>query len=294
MATVLQEQSNKDNDQESSDLPLTVMIRGDLKLIARLRVELPPASAPTAELHAPIEEEEEEEAPKEEAPKLFPKSPTSPLKRRAPVSGKDVEFSALSALAEKRKLRAKDRGLASKLKTERFQDSSIIETSEERTMLYLCCPFKGQPLTRLLFSTARDGWSTATMHEKIDNIGITIVLVQRGPFKFGGFAAAKWQRNGKPFGKAGSSFLFSITRDAHVPYKRDGAGCPLLATDETLTFGEYDLVLGKNFERCSSVIEHNYGLGFDPNSQEAEEFLAGRSVFRPDVVEVWGFFIVDE
>jgi hypothetical protein len=202
-----------------------------------------------------------------------------------------VEFSSLTALAERRQRRAATRGL-NELTFQPFKESKIL-FGEERVTLYLCLPFKAQPLTHLLFSAERDRRSIHVMHELIDEIGITVILLQSGPFKFGGFAASKWRRNGLPFGQGSSSFLFSMTRDAHIPLKKEGE-IPLLATEDTLSFGQADLALDEAFEHCSADIEHNYGVGFEVGSQEAQTFLAGAPQFRPDAIEVWGFFTVEQ
>jgi hypothetical protein len=284
IATGLQDQTRKDRDQESSDLPYEVTIRGDLEVSGHLTVHEPNQDSPTKALQYPAEEEEEP-IPPEEPPELCPKSSFSPLRR---CVAKDIEFASLSALAEKRRHRAEVRGTKVTLAFEPFHGSTILTGTEERNVLYQCCPFKGIPLTRLLFATERDGRTIAKMHDLIDNIGITLLLIERGPYRFGGFATAKWSRDGKPFGKGGSSFLFSITRDAQVPLKK-GAECPLLATPDSLTFGQSDLVLANNFDACSSVIEHNFGVGFAEGSEEAGTFLAGRKAFSADSVEVWGF-----
>jgi hypothetical protein len=281
MATGLQELTKKDNDQESSDLPLEITVRGDLRVHGSLRVdsELP---SPSKSLFRASGQEEEEEAP-EEPPSLYPKSPTSPMKRSV---GKQLEFTSLAAIAAKRRLRN-----ATELAFAPFKESKILDTPDLRLMIYFCCPFRGQPFTRLLFSTELDGRSIPKMHDRIDNVGITIVLLTRGPYTFGGFAAMKWKRDGLPFAQSSGSFLFSLTRDAHVPPKPEGA---LVATEDSLTFGQSDLVLAKNFEECSSEIEHGFGIGYPEGSEEAGTFLAGRPTFRPDVVEVWGFFTYDE
>jgi hypothetical protein len=285
MAAALQEQTRKEREGESSDLPLEMTVRGDLTLAGRLRVHEPVPGSPTKSLQYPAEEEEIPEPP-EKPPYLCPRSPVSPLKRRI---NQDIEFASLRALAEKRKLRAKGRELT----FEPFEGSAILTETGERNMIYRCCPLKDAPFTRLLFSSERDGRSIAKMHALIDGIGITVILIQRGPYRFGGFAAAKWSHNGKSAGKAASSFLFSVTRDAHVPLKR-GAKCALSATETTLTFGKSDLSLGGDFNECSSVIEHNYGVGLSQESDDAAIFLAGRKTFAANIVEVWGFSLATE
>jgi len=50
------------------------------------------------------------------------------------------------------------------------------------------------------------------------------------------------------------------------------------------------LVIGGNFDRCASTIEHTFGIGLEPGSEAAQNFLAGAPRFKADIVEVWGFF----
>jgi hypothetical protein len=41
------------------------------------------------------------------------------------------------------------------------------------------------------------------------------------------------------------------------------------------------------------VIENSYGIGFEQGSHDATTFLAGASLFRAEIVEVWGFFKIE-
>jgi hypothetical protein len=133
------------------------------------------------------------------------------------------------------------------------------------------------------------------MHEIIDGIGITCVLIRKGDYIFGGFAAAKWKNNSQPLGAGSSSFLFSLNKDAIIPFQPTvGDACVLYSTPVTLTFGKYDLILADDFNRCTACIEHSFGVGFKPESPEAQTFLAGEPTCIPDVVEVWGFFTIEQ
>jgi hypothetical protein len=132
------------------------------------------------------------------------------------------------------------------------------------------------------------------MHELIDGLGITTVLVQTGDFRFGGFAASKWNSNGEPFGESGNSFLFSLKYDAMIPYKiQNPDHCQLFAAPDCLAFGRKDLVLEQDFDQCSSVLENSYGIGWPEGSKEVHTFLAGADTFAADYVEVWGFFTLE-
>lgn len=218
-----------------------------------------------------------------------------PLKRKSDAAKDGPEYTSLIALAQRREQKNKARKPPIPLTFQPFQGTQIITNSQLCTVLYLCFPFKAQPQTHLLFSSVRDGRSIKKMHEMIDGIGITAVLVQKGNYVFGGFAAAKWNKNGQPFGEGSSSFLFSLSQDAFIPYKpRTPDSCQLYATEDSLTFGKYDLILTDDFDRCSAIIENSYGIGFTPGSTEAKTFLAGEPVFRADIVEVWGFFTIEQ
>ena len=208
----------------------------------------------------------------------------SPEKRRFPV-----EYTKLTDIAERKKRRHEG-----DLPFQPFHGSRIVPSSKAST-LYLCFPFREVPETRLLFSTERDGRSISKMHELIDGMGITTILVKTGSYVFGGFAAAKWTNNGKPFGEKSSSFLFSLTHNAFIPYRpRVSDACHLLATPDSLTFGRYDFKLADDFDDCSAIIENSYGVGFERGGSDATTFMAGAPTFSADLVEVWGFFTLEK
>ena len=176
-----------------------------------------------------------------------------------------------------------------------FHNSRILKDQAMMHELYLCLPFKATPMTKLLYTTERDERSVETIHKCVDGTGISAVLIKVGDHIFGGFAASKWNSDGRPFGQGTSSFLFSLDKDAFIPYHPlpDEPVC-LFADKNTLTFGRYDLKLEGDLENCSSTIENNFGVGFEYGSEKAKTFLAGAPVFRPDIVEVWGFFSAGE
>ncbi|EAY21482.1 B-box zinc finger family protein [Trichomonas vaginalis G3] len=172
-----------------------------------------------------------------------------------------------------------------------FEGTTILPNDEIARRLYMSLPFKTQPATHLLYSTERDPRTIRAIHDLIDNIGITVVLVKKGGYVFGGFAATKWNCDGQPFGDKSSSFLFSINRDIFIPYRPTiDDPCYLYATKDVLTFGKYDLVLAGDFNMCSAQIEKSYGIGLQPGSKEARLFFLPEKEFAADCVEVWGFF----
>lgn len=172
-----------------------------------------------------------------------------------------------------------------------FQGSAIITEPSDCRKLYHCFPFKDQPQTQLLFSSLRDGRSIRKMHQLIDGKGITALFIKKDDYVFGGFSACKWNSSGEPFGDRTPSFIFSLTQDALIPFNPNiSDACHMIATEDTLSFGKYDLVLADNFDRCTGSIENSYGIGFKAGSDDAEKFLAGQPLFKADVVEVWGFW----
>ena len=224
--------------------------------------------------------------PASQPPPPIKKSPKTPVRPQP-------EPASLIEMARKKEAKNKAKGV--ELTFQPFEGSEIITNPTQGISLYLCFPFKNMPQTHLLFSSVRDGRSIEKMHQMIDNIGITTLLVKKGNFVFGGFAAAKWNSDGKPFGNGTTSFLFSLSLDAYIPYRPLIAdACNLYATKDTLTFGKYDLILADDFDNCSATIENSYGVGFEPGSTEAQTYLAGSPTFSADIVEVWGFFTLDQ
>jgi len=285
---------------ENLDLPPAQSIKGDLVVYGRLEVSPPK-----------IKNAQQESKPKQREPQRgaeysyytgytqdgytynseFDSQALS--QSNATLEPPDPQITPLSRMAARKAAKYETQGL--NLEFQPFDGSDIISDSDEARKLYMCLPFRGQPQTHLMFSTRNDGRSISKMHRMIDGMGITVVLVRSGTYVFGGFAASKWNSDGVPFGQGSSTFLFSITRDAFVPYKpQSDDPCYLYATPETLSFGKEDLMLTNNFDDCSSSIENSFGVGFMYGSEKAKTFLAGKEKFAADAVEIWGFFAKNE
>ena len=280
----------------TADIPSDTEMDGDMCVHGGLDVtsgdkRSPKKSAPrlSPEPVKPSKAKFDYEGEEEEIHEVKKTKPRSPPKKKALTV--TVEYTKLTALAERKRQRNDEKGMV--LDFQPFQGSKIIPASKAAT-LYLCFPFRALPQTYLLFSSERDGRSISKMHELIDDIGITTILVKSGTHVFGGFAAAKWVNNGQPFGEKSSSFIFSVTHDAFIPYRpRVADACHLFATADSLTFGKYDLKLADDFDTCSAVIENSYGIGFEQGGSDATRFLAGSPTFTADIVEVWGFFEIE-
>ena len=205
------------------------------------------------------------------------------------IEEQDPHITALSRMAKRKEDRYEQAGI--RLSFQPFEGSAIITNPDLASRLYLCFPFKGQPVTHRMYFSESDGRSVSKIHKIIDGHGITAVIVKSGENIFGGFAASKWNSEGKKFGNGSSSFLFQLNKDAFIPNRgQTEEPICLYATEDTLTFGKYDLALIGNLDRCKSTIENSYGVGFPYDSTKAKTFLAGAPEFRADLVEIWGFF----
>jgi hypothetical protein len=199
-----------------------------------------------------------------------------------------VKYTTLDKMAEKKLRKYAETG--KQLTIQPFEGSEIIEDEEIARKLYLAFPFKAVPETHLLFSTNQDGRDIKKMHKLIDGKGISVIICKVGNHIFGGFAASKWNNESVPFGENSSSFLFSIDHNAFIPAHPNKDALYLFGTPDSISFGGDDLVIGGNFDRCASTIEHTFGIGLEPGSEAAQNFLAGAPRFKADCVEVWGFF----
>lgn len=203
---------------------------------------------------------------------------------------KDPHYTKLTKMAQRKQAKYDAQGIS--INFVPFNESRILKDGTLRNKLYMCFPFKGVPEPHVLYSSDTHGRSFRMMKKMIDNMGITCVLVRCGDKVFGGFAASKWTSDGVKKTDKSSSFLFSITRDAFIPYGgQSEQKFYTMGTEDKICWGDKDLVIaGDDFDKCYSEIENSYGIGFLYGSQKAKEFLAGKSRFVADQIEVWGFF----
>jgi hypothetical protein len=69
----------------------------------------------------------------------------------------------------------------------------------------------------LLYSATRDGFASNIFHDKCDNKGPTLVVVQNSNrFLFGGYAADSWDSSGAHKNSPGC-FLFTLTNPYNIP-----------------------------------------------------------------------------
>lgn len=295
---------SKDLEEEmkpGKDLPLPLTVSGDLVVYGKLEVSKPHLgptdTLTTEEPNLQGFEVQNRDIPTSETGSTMSTTTTTESQMTGPsasvtensVLERQPKFSRLSKIATRKEDRLKQAGTP--LTFVPFKESEILTDDQEKKTVYLTLPFKGVPDTHLMFSTTRDGRSISKMHKMIDDKGITLILVRSAGYTFGGFAAAKWNCDGVPFGDQSSCFLFSLTNDAFIPaHGQSEEPCKLFATQDTLTFGKEDLKLAGNFDYCSSHIENTYGVGLVYGGTKAGTFLAGYPEFAADVVEVWGFF----
>ena len=93
--------------------------------------------------------------------------------------------------------------------------SEILTDEEQQNLLLSWLPSHGdvgRRRLRLLFRASRDGFAANTFHDKCDNKGPTIVLVQSGNYVFGGFTEKSWMKS-KSCVECSSLHFKHITRD---------------------------------------------------------------------------------
>ena len=275
---------------DEKDLPMDLYVQGDLAIVGG--IEIKPrqlAELPEGVVKRDIDfEEKKKDIRYTDASSTMSTTVTETIQSQYTTDSisKHAHKTKLSSMARRRL-----RKMASPLSFEPFSDSKVISDPEVARNLYLSMPFKSMPQTHLLYSTERDGRSIGRMHQQIDNVGITAILIKRGVHTFGGFAAAKWTNDDVPVTDSPSTFLFSLTHDAFIPFRAKMLdACYMKAGRDYLSFGIKDLMLQNDFQNCSSELENSFSIGLEENSEDAKTFLAGTEKFKADVVEVWGFF----
>nr|XP_058954056.1 uncharacterized protein LOC131781419 [Pocillopora verrucosa] len=149
---------------------------------------------------------------------------------------------------------------------------------------------------RLLFRASRDGFAANTFHDKCDNKGPTIVLVQSGNYVFGGFTEKSWMYSQGGYTICTQAFLFSLANPSgleptKLPLKSNshqyailysssngptfGCGCDLRIADDANTSPS-----------SSSFLGHTYEI---PPAWNNTSSLAGGRNFVVTNYEVFGF-----
>lgn len=65
----------------------------------------------------------------------------------------------------------------------------------------------------------------------------------------------------------------------------------LYGQDDRLFIGNGDLTIDGSIKSGTSEVENSYGLGLEPQSQEAMCLLAGSPAFHIDDLEVWSISV---
>jgi hypothetical protein len=73
-------------------------------------------------------------------------------------------------------------------------------------------------------------------------------------------------------------FLFNLRKDAKIMPSKTAASY-LFQVNNSFGFGNNDLVLQSDFEKCSSELENCFTYNLPPKSEEAKNFLTGNFFF---------------
>ena len=121
----------------------------------------------------------------------------------------------------------------------------------------------------------------------------TLILVRSGDFTFGAYISHPLEYSGGWCGSP-ACFLFSTTLGIKLPYHgrnppaaANGAPVAVYVDKQKLVLGNYDVVLNKDLTSGTCALEQCYGVGLALGSTEAGCFLAGRSDFEIDDLELF-------
>jgi hypothetical protein len=163
-----------------------------------------------------------------------------------------------------------------KIKTNEIEcdDSTILNNSKRKNEFSLkLLEWSGYKKMKLLFRGTRDGMNVQSFHNKCDNNGETITLIQNDKGNiFGGYASISWTNNSGNYFSAPDSFIFTLTNiynteptkfnnkndGKEVCHNKDygplfGVGCDILISS--------DFVNGNNYSTFPSSYIDTLGKG---------------------------------
>lgn len=224
----------------------------------------------------------------------------------AAVSVKETPRTAVSAPLEQRLARFSLRREAERKARQRglelesldaslaFAESSILHP-DEAMALFMVLPWGGMggmeetmggmggggglgalpPVCRLLFSTEKSYPPTVTTmvtnYMQAGNRDATILVVRANGYVFGGYAADAWDLS-ECYGGTPRSFLFSVTKDARVPFTGRVKG-PRQANDDHLRMLHEESNLQAQAEFEALVSQARESSGQEPTFDEAGRLL---------------------
>lgn len=152
-----------------------------------------------------------------------------------------------------------------------------------RTLVAITAP---SPKFRLLYRGSRDGYTAKAFHQKCDNQGPTLVLVESNHGKiFGGFADAPWTSKGI-YATSDNNFLFSLDEQSYYPVKaaqRQWAQYCTASYGPTFG-GGHDLFIADNCNYNNSSM--SLGLTYESRNHAASKITGGTS-FTVKEIEVF-------
>ena len=170
-----------------------------------------------------------------------------------------------------------------------LNESKILKSEEEFSFIYSL--FQNKRSFELLYQATRDGSYPKDFHEKCDNKGPTITLIQTDDnHKFGGFISKDRQYGNREevYVKDKKAFIFSINKKTKYNIK-----------GENINAFTYSSIRGPNFTSCLGFyLNVDSGNMFEPkNSYESETIpdynsfnkheFAGKNHFKAIEIEVF-------
>lgn len=149
---------------------------------------------------------------------------------------------------------------------------------------------------QLIYKATKDGFQSATFHQKCDSKGDTVTIIQsKNGYIFGGYNAQPWSQNGS-YSFDQRCFLFSIVNKKGKAVKFDNYGTDRNSCYNSSGYGPtfgggHDLYICDNSNSVnSSYCNSSYSYRFPTmnyGSSEAQAMLAGSYNFQTTEIEVF-------
>ena len=175
-------------------------------------------------------------------------------------------------------------------------NSRILNAEQSKNLINLC-GFSSNDRFKLIYRATKDGFAAKDFHRRCDNISrtLTIIKIKDKPNIFGGFTEVSWD-SCRTFAKDDKAFIFSLVNQENKPIKinvdRSKSSTSIYCYSSCgPTFGDGDFCIESNSNNSctsSSCLGNTYvHPNYEPDSEQAMNFLAGSNKFLTREIEVF-------
>jgi len=145
----------------------------------------------------------------------------------------------------------------------------------------------------LIYKASRDGFSSQAFHQKCDDIGPTLTIIQsKEGYIFGGYSPRNWNTS-KSYFSHPHTFLFTLTNPHSIPptkfhLRRHDPLAVCCRPDRCSVFGGgYDICVGSNSDKISRDSYSRFPCSFVDTVGLGNLTFTGRRNFLTKEVEVY-------